>query len=188
MVSAISDLGVGENAWIQNTNFLLFGVVLIAYAIGYRRALAPYVGAQATRGAIVIGTAALGIFGAVVFPATPETRAAAFPARFPDRHGRIRSRRLPGRPAIPSPARRPPTGPLLYLDRCRVVVLFGCVFLALNPASPLEQAGIGGLINRILAIVVFAWYAVTGAWLRQSLSHDSVTNVDEGHDFSDAPA
>src|SRR5579859_7705402 len=31
----ISDLGLGPNAWIQNSNFVVFGLFLIAFAIGF---------------------------------------------------------------------------------------------------------------------------------------------------------
>jgi hypothetical membrane protein len=175
MVSPVSDLGVGENAWIQNANFLLFGILLIAYAIGFRQALAPFVGRRATRSAIVIGTAGLGLFGAVAFPAAPETgllhfllgflviMVASLGAAF---YGARLFRRLPGGRRL---ARYSTWTGIIS------VVLFGCTFFVLNPASPLEQAGIGGLVNRILAIIVFAWYAVTGAWLSLRLDCGGAT-------------
>jgi len=43
-------------------------------------------------------------------------------------------------------------------------------FVALNPASPLAEAGIGGLIERALVIDIFAWHAVTGWKLAKSFS------------------
>ena len=48
-------------------------------------------------------------------------------------------------------------------------------FIALNPASPIADAGIGGLLNRVLAVVAFGWYTVTGWWL---LRRPRVSNVD----------
>jgi hypothetical protein len=41
-------------------------------------------------------------------------------------------------------------------------------FVALNPASPLAEAGIGGLIERALVIEIFAWHTVTGLKLVKS--------------------
>src|SRR5262245_46047417 len=32
---AVSDLGVGPNAWLQNANFVLFGLLLITFASGF---------------------------------------------------------------------------------------------------------------------------------------------------------
>ncbi len=32
---AVSDLGVGPNAWLQNANFVVFGLLLITFAIGF---------------------------------------------------------------------------------------------------------------------------------------------------------
>lgn len=31
---AVSDLGLGPNAWLQTTNFLVFGLLIIVFAIG----------------------------------------------------------------------------------------------------------------------------------------------------------
>ena len=41
---AISDLGVGDDAWIQNANFLLFGALLVTFAIGFFRAMRHVIG------------------------------------------------------------------------------------------------------------------------------------------------
>ena len=41
---AISYLEVGANGWIQQTNFILFGLLLIAFAVGYIRRMRPILG------------------------------------------------------------------------------------------------------------------------------------------------
>ncbi|GAA3259751.1 DUF998 domain-containing protein [Dactylosporangium siamense] len=161
---AISDLGVGENAWLQNANFLLFGILLVGYAVGFRRAMAPLVGVRtASWGAVVIGAGAVGTVGAVVFPAAPATGLFHFLFGFlivmvsavvaACYGGRV-FRRVPGW-----------RGLARYSTWTAVVsvALFITTFFVLNPASPMAAAGIGGLVNRTLATVAFAWYAVT-AW------------------------
>lgn len=165
MASAVSDLGVGNMAWIQNANFLLFGALLIAFAVGFRRVMSELIGGHATWGAIMIATTGIGMLGAVLFPAAPPTEmlhfllgflvvivsavAAAFYL------GR-QFRRVPGWRSLSRYSTW--TG----LTAVALVLL---TFVALNPASPLEEAGIGGLVNRILAVATFAWYTVTGWWL-----------------------
>ncbi len=161
---AISDLGVGDNAWLQNANFLLFGILLLGYAVGFRQAMAPLVGAgTANWGAIAIGAGAIGTVGAVVFPAAPATglfhflfgflivMVSAVVAAF---YGGRVFRRAPGWRGLARYSTW--TGAVS-------VVLFIATFFVLNPASPMAAAGIGGLVNRTLATVAFAWYAVT-AW------------------------
>lgn len=32
---AVSDLGIGRDAWLQNTNSIVFGALLLAFAIGF---------------------------------------------------------------------------------------------------------------------------------------------------------
>ncbi|GIF96852.1 DUF998 domain-containing protein [Catellatospora citrea] len=170
MRSAVSDLGVGQNAWLQNANFLLFAMLLIGYAVGYRRALTQDLGRSATTGAVLIGCASIGLVGAVVFPATPATGllhfllgflivlGAAMAAAF---HGGRVFRHVPGGRGLARYS---------TWSGIAAVAMFVVTFVALNPASPLERAGVGGLINRILAIVAFSWYGITAWWLRRRLS------------------
>ena len=73
MASAVSDLGVGNLARIQNANFLLFGALLIAFAVGFRRVMSELIGGHSTWGAIMIATTGIGMLGAVLFPAAPPT-------------------------------------------------------------------------------------------------------------------
>jgi hypothetical membrane protein len=175
MVSAISDLGVGDGAWIQNANFLLFGALLIAYAVGYRRVMSELIGRRATVSSIAIGTAGLGMFGAVAFPAKPPTDLLHFflgflvvivSAMIAAFSGARQFRRVPGWGAL---AR--------YSSWTGVIgaTVWVLTFIALNPASPIADAGIGGLLNRVLAVVAFGWYTVTGWWL---LRRPRVSNVD----------
>lgn len=63
----LSVLANGSFGWIQTVNFLASGAMVIAAAIGVRRALAPASGALAW----CLAAYGLGMIGAAVFPADP---------------------------------------------------------------------------------------------------------------------
>jgi hypothetical membrane protein len=65
----ISSLSIGAMGWTQAANFLLLGVLLVAFAIGLRRALRGSRGGL--WGPILIGLAGIGLFGAGIFTTDP---------------------------------------------------------------------------------------------------------------------
>ena len=66
---ALSLLSNGDLGWIQTANFLVSGALVIAGALGVRRALAP--GRASTWGPILLALYGVGLIGAGVFPADP---------------------------------------------------------------------------------------------------------------------
>ncbi len=66
---AASVLSLGDLGWIQITNFILSGALVIAGAVGMRRALHP--GRAGTWGPILIGLYGLGLIAAGIFPPDP---------------------------------------------------------------------------------------------------------------------
>jgi hypothetical protein len=60
---------LGEGGWIQVTNFIVTGVLMVAYALGVRRALMT--GHGAVWGPILIGAFGLGLVAAGVFVQDP---------------------------------------------------------------------------------------------------------------------
>ncbi len=62
----VSSLSIGAAGWTQIANFLITGSLLIAFAVGLRRALRP-----AFWGPLLIGLAGLGLVGAGLFVADP---------------------------------------------------------------------------------------------------------------------
>ncbi|WP_188196828.1 DUF998 domain-containing protein [Nonomuraea sp. SYSU D8015] len=64
-----SQLGTGERAWLQTVNFVLGGLLLLAFAAGLRRALRG--GRGATWGPILLTTAAAGLVVAGLVPTDP---------------------------------------------------------------------------------------------------------------------
>ena len=77
----VSLLANGDLGWIQVANFLLTGAMVVACAVGVRRALAG--GPGATWGAILLALFGLGMIGAGLFVADPM---AGFPPGTPEGH------------------------------------------------------------------------------------------------------
>jgi hypothetical membrane protein len=76
---ALSMLSLGAQGWVQIANFVVAGLLSIAFAVGIRRALHP--GRGATWGPRLIGSYGVGLVGAGVFVADP---ALGFPPGTPD--------------------------------------------------------------------------------------------------------
>jgi Protein of unknown function (DUF998) len=77
----VSLLSNGDLGWIQVSNFVLTGAMVVACATGVRRALGA--GPAATSGAILLAVFGLGLIGGGVFVADPMN---GFPAGAPQGH------------------------------------------------------------------------------------------------------
>jgi hypothetical membrane protein len=75
----VSSLAFGDSGWTQRANFLLTGLLLLAFAIGLRRALRPLEGS--TWGPLLVGACAVGLLGAGIFVADPMN---GYPPGTPD--------------------------------------------------------------------------------------------------------
>jgi len=76
----VSSLALGDWGWTQSANFLVTGFLMLAFALGLRRALRPLGGP--TWGPILVGAYAIGLLGAGVFAADPMN---GYPPGTPDR-------------------------------------------------------------------------------------------------------
>ena len=76
----VSSLALGDHGWAQTANFLVAGLLTLAFSIGLRRALLP--GKGSTWGPLLIGTWAVGLLGAGVFVTDPVS---GYPPGSPDR-------------------------------------------------------------------------------------------------------
>lgn len=65
----VSSLSLGDDGWIQISNFIVTGILMFACAVGLRRALSS--GRGSTWGPILIGMFGLGLVGAGVFVTDP---------------------------------------------------------------------------------------------------------------------
>jgi hypothetical protein len=76
----VSSLALGDLGWTQVANFIVTGVLGLAFAIGLRRALRPLGGSP--WGVLLVGIWATGILGAGVFVTDPV---GGYPPGTPDR-------------------------------------------------------------------------------------------------------
>lgn len=74
----LSALSLGDLGWIQITNFVVAGLLVLAFAVGMRRVLQP--GRAGTWGPLLLGAHGVGLIAAGVFVADP---ALGFPAGAP---------------------------------------------------------------------------------------------------------
>jgi uncharacterized protein DUF998 len=81
---AISVLDLGDLGWVQVTNFVLAGLLMIACAAGLRRALHP--GRAGTWGPLLVGAVGLGLIGGGLFLPDPMY---GFPPGTPDVPGQV---------------------------------------------------------------------------------------------------
>jgi hypothetical membrane protein len=65
----VSSLALGESGWIQVANFIVAGLLTLAFAIGLRLALRPLRGS--TWGPLLVGVWAIGLLGAGIFVTDP---------------------------------------------------------------------------------------------------------------------
>ena len=65
----ISSLSIGTFGWTQAANFIVTGLLILAFAIGLRRALQSGIGA--VWGPLLIGMAGIGLIGAGAFTSDP---------------------------------------------------------------------------------------------------------------------
>src|SRR6185295_12186986 len=65
----ISSLAIGEAGWTQTANFIVTGLLLLAFAVGLRRALQPRGGSW--WGPVLVGAVGLGLLGAGLFVTDP---------------------------------------------------------------------------------------------------------------------
>ncbi len=65
----VSSLALGDSGWTQTANFIVAGLLTLAFAAGLRRALRP--GKGSTWGPLLVGVWAAGLLGAGVFVTDP---------------------------------------------------------------------------------------------------------------------
>ena len=65
----VSSLALGDSGWTQTANFIVAGLLTLAFAVGLRRAFRPPGGS--TWGPLLVGVWAVGLLGAGVFVTDP---------------------------------------------------------------------------------------------------------------------
>lgn len=174
----ISALSLGELGWVQIANFVVTGLLTIAFAAGVRRALQH--GRAATAGPLLVGAYGVGLIAAGVFVADP---AFGFPAGAPE-----------GRPAHLSwhAIVHGIAAGLALLSLTAACFVFARRFAALRRGgwvaycaatgvatlalSPL--AGEEGISLRlaIAVVITWAWTTAMAGWLRTELAGSPPSN------------
>ena len=75
----VSSLTLGDWGWVQSANFIVAGLLTLAFAVGLRLALRPEKGS--TWGPLLVGVWAVSLLGAGVFPTDPVS---GYPSGTPD--------------------------------------------------------------------------------------------------------
>ncbi|MFC4590588.1 DUF998 domain-containing protein [Sphaerisporangium corydalis] len=76
----VSSLELGDSGWTQSANFIVVGLLTLAFAVGLWRALRPFGGS--TLGPVLVGAHALGLVGAGLFITDPVS---GYPLGTPDK-------------------------------------------------------------------------------------------------------
>jgi hypothetical protein len=77
----VSSLAIGEDGWTQTANFIVTGLLMLAFAIGLRCALRPRGGSW--WGPLLVGIFAIGLIGAGIFITDPVS---GYPPGTPNQH------------------------------------------------------------------------------------------------------
>lgn len=174
-----SSLALGDFGWIQDLNFLVAGLLTLAFAVGLRQVLRP--GRAAAWGSILVGWWAIGLLGAGIFETDPVN---GYPPGTPDQiahptvHGALHD--LISVPAFVA------LFVAFFVLRRRFVregrrgwaiysavsgVLFIAAF-ALSGAAFQQVTGLvayGGLAQRVAVVVGWAWLTALAIHLRRQV-------------------
>jgi hypothetical membrane protein len=158
-----SDLGIGPNAWILNLTFVINGLLLIAFAISFFLGMHHVFGRGLRLACLVLLLlSGMGWMAAGIFTEAPATVtlhwALGFPLAFAlpivvciivsRQWRRVSEWRGYGRYSL--------------FTALGVVASIFLSYAFFIPGSPLSGIQVGGLIERFLILVVFAWYVVIG--------------------------
>ena len=163
----VSDLGIGENAWILNTDLVVFGLLFMLFAIGFYQAMLKSIGGRkliaSTLLLLLTGAGAVNDgFFAEYNPADPNSafrdilHSLGFLIGFVSL---IIALFMIGLHLRKDRAWR---GYGWYSILTSLVTL---LLLLLPYALPQYGAQLGGLNERMLLVVAFAWHVVTGCRL-----------------------
>lgn len=76
MAEPVSALEAGPNGWVQQVNFVVFGVLTVAFAVGLWQTVRP--GWAARIGSAVIGLSGVGALLAAIFPLREDVAGATY--------------------------------------------------------------------------------------------------------------
>jgi hypothetical protein len=163
----VSSLALGESGWTQVANFLVTGLLTLAFAVGAGRALRRVGGS--TWGPLLVGVCAVGFLGAGIFATDPLS---GYPPGTPDRqlqysvsgalHQLFSTFYFVGLPAasivfVRHFARSGERGWAIYSALAAVAFVVAFVLAAIGFAQTAGFVNYGGLFQRLTLIVGEAW-------------------------------
>jgi len=163
----VSSLALGDSGWTQTANFVVAGLLTLAFAAGLRRALRP--GKGSTLGPLLVGVWAVGLLGAGAFPTDPVS---GYPPGAPDRlsghswHGALHD--LFSGPAFVALAAacfvfgrrfaaRGERGWTLYSAVSGLVFAIAFVLSSAGFGQAAGLVDLAGLLQRVAVVVGFGW-------------------------------
>lgn len=172
----VSSLSNGEPGWMQQTNFIITGSLLIAFAFGLRRSLRT-----SLWGPLLLGLVGVGLIGAGIYIADPLN---GYPPGTPliptvrSEHGKLHD--LFGIPVflgLPIAcfifgrwfARRRERGWVVYSILSGIAMFVFFVLAGMGFSQTLSFAEIAGVFQRLSLIIGLGWIALLGVrFLRNS--------------------
>ncbi len=159
----ISDLGVGQLAWLVDVPLVVMGLLMIALAVGFFQA-AQSVVSSSWRWicAVLVALPGLGLATSGIFTEAPSTLLVHFLV------GAVLGLYFPVLTffvvGIQLVCNREWRGYGIYslLAGLVIVALIGFLQVAFTPGTPLARLGLGGLAERMDLIGILVWYDVIG--------------------------
>ncbi len=173
----VSSLALGDHGWTQRANFLLTGVLLLAFAAGTRPGLRTYGAGRAP--SLLLGAVAVGLLGAGVFatdpvgdypPGTPTPAPPTTTGNLHDAFSLLVFLGLPAACCVVGCrfARAGHRGRAAYSVVTAVVFLAGFFLAGAGFSQQTALAPVGGLLQRLTLLVGLGWIG----WLALRLLRD----------------
>jgi hypothetical membrane protein len=174
----VSSLALGDSGWVQVTNFVVAGLLMLAFAVGLRRAFRPPEGS--TWGPLLVGVWAIGLLGAGVFVTDPVS---GYPPGTPDQlsryswHGALHDLfSVPAFVALSAAcfvfggrfAARGERGWAIYSAASGLVFAVGFVLASAGFGQAEGLADLAGLFQRVAVAVGFGWLTLLAVHLLSS--------------------
>ena len=160
---AISDLGVGPNAWLLNASLIINGLLLMGFAVGFTLSMQAVL-RQGWRWliAVLFALHGLGLVVAGIFTEAPSTLTihwlvGATLAFF----GPVVAFLVVGL-ALRRDSRWRGWGIALLIASLLTLALIAVMFWVFTPGTPLASMRLGGLIERVVMIGIEVWYVALG--------------------------